>query len=685
MIYSFDVYDTLITRTTATPKGIFALMQNRIENEAMYLSINEKMQASFFDVRAAAEESARRLYISDKKEEISLSEIYDVIRMMIPLSDSETDALIELEIETEINNTVAVKENIDELLKIKQSGCKIILLSDMYLPDSVIKKILISIHPAFEDIPIYVSSKYGRTKATGHLYSLIRRLENLYDEQWTHIGDNEFSDCTQAERKGIIPLRNDICLLTPKEKQLIEGAETSVQYQLLIGASRNARIGNCDEVYRMGTTIGSALLIPYAEWLIKQCKILNIERVYFVARDGFLLKKIFEVLLKPSDKIISSYLYGSRRAWNISLKNESMNDINAEDLKNGAADRTEQLIGYLKQEINDVFSKIAFVEVHGTGKTQENLCNIVDTITDSDLISFYYFLENDVNDKRHHYYSYRGISSKNSHIIEFFTRALHGQTIGYEKQGDRFEPILWDDENGALKEFGYDKYIAGVIKTAELYSAAISQNHVVNVKDEGIAGAYVDYLLDESFAMGDTLWCDIPFGNEMDDGYRIVRYAPKLNKKLAKSIFEDNNGNTNGTDYDGYSLYYSQLRCDDEMKNYIAGCIKNGNERNPISQKKYRIKEGELGKKVVLYGAGKVGTCIYEQLKNNPDIKCVAWIDGVTEGKPAEVKLPSSIAKMSYDQVIIAVLNGIDKEDIEWELKQMGVPGEKIYWSDYRI
>ena len=30
-LYSFDIYDTLITRKTATPEGIFALMQKQLE------------------------------------------------------------------------------------------------------------------------------------------------------------------------------------------------------------------------------------------------------------------------------------------------------------------------------------------------------------------------------------------------------------------------------------------------------------------------------------------------------------------------------------------------------------------------------------------------------------------------------------------------------------------------------
>ena len=36
MVYSFDVFDTLITRTTAEPKGIFTIMEEILRKDALY-------------------------------------------------------------------------------------------------------------------------------------------------------------------------------------------------------------------------------------------------------------------------------------------------------------------------------------------------------------------------------------------------------------------------------------------------------------------------------------------------------------------------------------------------------------------------------------------------------------------------------------------------------------------------
>lgn len=40
-MYSFDIFDTLITRTTAEPEGIFILMQERLSTEEYNGSFNE--------------------------------------------------------------------------------------------------------------------------------------------------------------------------------------------------------------------------------------------------------------------------------------------------------------------------------------------------------------------------------------------------------------------------------------------------------------------------------------------------------------------------------------------------------------------------------------------------------------------------------------------------------------------
>ena len=50
MIYSFDVFDTLITRTTASPLGIFALMQERLQRERAENGLEDYVIDNFYEL-----------------------------------------------------------------------------------------------------------------------------------------------------------------------------------------------------------------------------------------------------------------------------------------------------------------------------------------------------------------------------------------------------------------------------------------------------------------------------------------------------------------------------------------------------------------------------------------------------------------------------------------------------------
>lgn len=52
-MYSFDVFDTLITRTTALPNGIFALMQSRMAQERALHGLDDYVIDNFFERTAS--------------------------------------------------------------------------------------------------------------------------------------------------------------------------------------------------------------------------------------------------------------------------------------------------------------------------------------------------------------------------------------------------------------------------------------------------------------------------------------------------------------------------------------------------------------------------------------------------------------------------------------------------------
>lgn len=92
---------------------------------------------------------------------------------------------------------------------------------------------------------------------------------------------------------------------------------------------------------------------------------------------------------------------------------------------------------------------------------------------------------------------------------------------------------------------------------------------------------------------------------------------------------------------------------------------------------------GLEGKKIVVYGAGKMGQMAYKQL-NRFGYSVVLWVDKAYEdyrGKEMEVMPPEEIHNKEYDVLLIAVSREDVVEKIKDELKGNGVPEEKILWK----
>lgn len=84
-------------------------------------------------------------------------------------------------------------------------------------------------------------------------------------------------------------------------------------------------------IYDYGYSIISPILIEYVSWILNESKKKNIKKIYFLARDGYVLKLIAEKLIIKNDMDIKCrYLYCSRH----SLRNASYHIIdNSEAIK----------------------------------------------------------------------------------------------------------------------------------------------------------------------------------------------------------------------------------------------------------------------------------------------------------------------------------------------------------------
>ena len=100
-----------------------------------------------------------------------------------------------------------------------------------------------------------------------------------------------------------------------------------LNYNILQSFINNNIDLNQNKYYNIGYEILGSLLYGYSKWLLESLKRKNIKKVFFLAREGNLLKKAFD-LLNDSD-VESEYIYISRR----SVRPALLQDINnLEDL-----------------------------------------------------------------------------------------------------------------------------------------------------------------------------------------------------------------------------------------------------------------------------------------------------------------------------------------------------------------
>ena len=121
------------------------------------------------------------------------------------------------------------------------------------------------------------------------------------------------------------------------------------------------------------------------------------------------------------------------------------------------------------------------------------------------------------------------------------------------------------------------------------------------------------------------------------------------------------------------------------LKLHVCISLEKDSDNEFIIQK-YAFPEPEVlqNKKIVIFGAGRVGKDYYSQMSRYNRCDVVAWVDSYPKKNKYEyidVMSIDSIHKIEFDILIVALLNKKDACDVIEELKQHGVDTKKIIWK----
>lgn len=92
--------------------------------------------------------------------------------------------------------------------------------------------------------------------------------------------------------------------------------------------------------------------------------------------------------------------------------------------------------------------------------------------------------------------------------------------------------------------------------------------------------------------------------------------------------------------------------------------------------------------RIILYGAGYIGTSYYYHIINDKETEIVAWVDRQPDkcrGGGGCVRPPDIIHKVKYDYIILAVKEEKVALEIKAELIKAGVPQDIILWNKTKI
>lgn len=251
-------------------------------------------------------------------------------------------------------------------------GKRVFLVSDMYIPESLLSKILADFGIVQYE-KLFVSCDYGVCKRNG-LFRLIKGYMKE-GEACLHIGDNPEADGKAAEKEGL-----DAFLIDSPVKMMelstyapllswLGGIESRVMIGLLaaelfqdpFSLYHSEGKPSIEENQSFGYLLIAPLVVSFLSWVMKKVRGEGQAVLLFSARDGWMIRKIYRMFLKhfqidhmPQDE----YLLISRKAmYNLEKKQ----------------DRKEDYLNYLAELKLETYEKIYFFDFMSKGTCQHYL------------------------------------------------------------------------------------------------------------------------------------------------------------------------------------------------------------------------------------------------------------------------------------------------------------------------
>lgn len=282
-IISFDLFDTLITRKFFYYTDVFEIM-------------------GLSQIRLSAEKEL------SANGAPTLIEIYQHIIKENPNINQSPEELATKEWELD-SSSMMPRDVMGEILAyVKNTGKKLVLNSDSYYSRNQIESILAKYNLNIFD-QIFISCEEGLSKTTG----LYKKLADYAQGKTVlHIGDDEWADVEKAKEFNIKTFRiysgKDLfdflggMGIEPHVKSLADrvklgmfiARQFSSPFQFENGCEK-VQISKANDI---GYQLCGPMVMDFMRWMIEKSKEENLANILLCARDGYLVKKIYDRLTK---------------------------------------------------------------------------------------------------------------------------------------------------------------------------------------------------------------------------------------------------------------------------------------------------------------------------------------------------------------------------------------------------
>lgn len=292
-IISFDIFDTLLLRPFVHPFDVFGYLEYFYELDG------------YKNARIVAETLARQHYT--EKQEITIDNIYEFV-------PENFQFIKQSEIEFEANILFANSEMLEIFNYAKEQNKIIIITSDMYLPKNMLEQTLKK--NGFTGYhKIFISSDIGYRKSDGKLFEYIKKY--LPSKNILHIGDNCYSDVKVPRQLGLkafhYPSVTNSFFQQNNQYQKIYDHANNCIISLVIGLYIIRQHNHKESSYwqYLGYSLGGLFVYAYTKFIVNTLQKEKASDVLFIARDGYVLNKAFELLISTTS-IKNHYVYAPR-------------------------------------------------------------------------------------------------------------------------------------------------------------------------------------------------------------------------------------------------------------------------------------------------------------------------------------------------------------------------------------